>query len=117
MRKISEIKGEDALDVLADLLDPMSEICTDEKVKELFKERKKLNLATYILKKHKKSILTILALLEGVKPDEYKPSLAVLPVLVLQLLNDPDVIAVFRFAGSGISSGSAMENTQEIVKK
>lgn len=117
MRKISEIRGEDALDVLADLLDPMSEICTDEKVKELFKGHKKLNLATYILKEHKKSILTILALLEGVKPDEYKPSLAVLPVLVLQLLNDPDVISVFRFAGSGISSGSAMENTQETVKE
>jgi hypothetical protein len=117
MRKISEIKGEDALDVLADLLDPVSEICVDEKVKELFKKRKKLNLAAYILKEHKKSILTILALLEGVKPDEYKPSLAVLPVLVLQLLNDPDVIAVFQSAGLETFSGSATENTQEAAKE
>ena len=117
MRKLSEIRGEDALDVLADLLDPISEICTDKKVMELIKEHKKMKLATLILKEHKKSILTILAILEGVSPDEYKPSLAVLPVLVLQLLNDPDVVAVFRFAGSGISSGSATENTQEIVKE
>lgn len=117
MRKISEIKGEDALDVLADLLDPVSEICVDERVQNLIKERKKIKLATLILKEHKKSILTILAILEGVNPDEYKPSLAVLPVLVLQLLNDPDVVAVFRFAGSENSSGSATENTQEIEKE
>lgn len=117
MRKISEIRGEDALDVLADLLDPVSEICVDEKVVDLFKDKevknKKLKIATLILRKHKKAIIKILAILEGVNPDEYKPSLAILPVHVLQLLNDPDVIAVFQSAGLETSSGSATENIQE----
>ena len=121
MRKLSEIRGEDALDVLADLLDPVSEICVDEKIKELYKdkeaENKKLKMATLILRNHKKAIIKILAILEGVKLEEYKPSLAVLPVLVLQLLNDPDVISVFRFAGPETSFGSATENTQAIAKK
>ena len=121
MRKLSEIRGEDALDVLADLLDPVSEICTDKEIVDLVKdkevENKKLKVATLILHNHKKSIIRILALLEGVNPEKYSPSLAVLPVLVLQLLNDPDVVSVFQFAGPETSFGSATENIQAIAKK
>ena len=33
MRKLSEIKGEEALDVLAEIIEPAAEIFTDENVK------------------------------------------------------------------------------------
>ena len=35
MRKLSEIQNEDALDVIADIIDPVIEICKDEELKNI----------------------------------------------------------------------------------
>ena len=42
LRKLSEIKGEEALDTLADLLDPVSDVFSDEKFAEYIRKGKKL---------------------------------------------------------------------------
>lgn len=96
MRKLSEIRGENALDVLADLLEPVSEIFTDNEFINKIRGGEKMAACTLALRNHKSAVLRILAILEGVSPEEYNPSLAEIPVLLLQLLNDPDVVAVFQ---------------------
>jgi len=113
MKKLSEIRGDDALDVLAEILEPVSEIFTDNDFVDKIRKEKKIQAASIILKNHKAAILKILAILKGVDPGEYNPSLIELPMLVLGLMNDPELLPVFHLAGLKISSGSAMENTEE----
>ena len=113
MRKISEIRGEDALDVLADILEPISEIFTDKKFVNAIRSRNKMEAAMILLREHKTATLAALAALEGVEPDEYNPSILDLPMLILNLLNDPDIVAVFHLAEQKTPSGSATESTEE----
>lgn len=116
MRKLSEIRGEDALDVLADILEPAAEIMTDKEIAKFVRDKKPLKAVKLALKNHKKSVITILAVMEDEDPETYMPGLATLPVKLLELVNDPDMIQVFYSQGEmegGTPSGSAMESTEE----
>lgn len=114
--KLSEIKGEHALDVLADLMDPIAEIAQDQMVVKLLRSNQKLTGVKILLKKHKKSVLNIMAILNEEDPKTYNPSLLTLPALVLEILNDPDLVDLFQSGEEVTSSGSPTENT-EVEKK
>jgi len=112
--KFSEIKGEQAINVLAEILDPVAEIATDKEVKEAAKSTR-LMLAKTIMKKHPKSILKIFALINGEDPDSYAPNILQIPAMLLELLNDPAFAQFFPSQGQKpeeTSSGSAMENIE-----
>ena len=94
MRKLSEIKGEEALDVLAEIIEPAAQIFTDENVKAL-KSGSRIKATKIILKDHKKAILTLMAALEETPVEEYKPTLLALPALILGVLNDPELQSLF----------------------
>ena len=113
--KLSEYQGEAALDILADLIEPAGEIMSDKEIGEVFKENrfKAIGLA---IKNHKKAVMQILATMDGVPVDEYKCNVFSLPVKILELLNDPEMIQLFQYqgqTGDANSSGSASENTEE----
>ena len=95
MRKLSEIKGEEALDVLAEIIEPAAEIFTDENVKEALKSGSRIKAVKIILKDHKKAIITLMAALEETPVEEYKPTLLALPALILGVLNDPELNSLF----------------------
>lgn len=95
MRKLSEIKGEEALDVLAEIIEPAAEIFTDENVKKALKSESRIKAAKIILKDHKKAILALMAALEETPVEEYKPTLLALPALILGVLNDPELQSLF----------------------
>lgn len=120
MKRISDIKGEDALDVLADMLEPAAEIMTDRNIVELARTEKKLLAIKAAIKDHKKAVLQVLAILDGENPETYNPPLMTLPLKLLEVLNDPDVQMVFSPQGQnleGSASGSATESTEAIVIK
>ena len=113
--KLSEYQGEAALDILADLIEPAGEIMSDKEIGEVFKKNrfKAIGLA---IKNHKKAVMQIMAVLDGVPVDEYKCNVFTLPAKILELLNDPDLIQLFTYqgqTGDANSSGSASENTEE----
>ena len=113
--KLSEYQGEAALDLLADLIEPAGEIMSDKQIGDIFKENrfKAIGLA---IKNHKKAVMQILATMDGVPVDEYKCNVFSLPVKILEILNDPDMIQLFQYqgqTGDANSSGSASENTEE----
>ena len=113
--KLSEYQGEAALDILADLIEPAGEIMSDKEIGEVFKENrfKAIGMA---IKNHKKSVMQIMATIDGVPVDEYKCNVFTLPVKILELLNDPDLIQLFTYqgqTGDANSSGSVSENTEE----
>ena len=113
MRKLSEIKGEDAMDILADLIEPLAEFAQDKTFVEMIRSGERIKAVSYAIKTHKKAVLTVMALLEDENPDEYEPPLLRLPVMLLELFNDPELIALFPSQQTVTSSGSATENTED----
>lgn len=95
MRKLSEIKGEEALDVLAEIIEPAAQIFTDENVKNALKSESRIKAVKIILKDHKKAILALMAALEETPVEEYKPTLLAIPALILGVLNDPELQSLF----------------------
>lgn len=115
--KLSEIKGEEALDVLADLIEPVAMMMTDDEIQKIYQSQPKLNLVKYIIKNHKSELIEIMAILERKDPKEYAKEVTILslPKKLLELLNDEDLVSVFQSQVQSMgetSSGLAMVNTE-----
>ena len=113
--KLSEYQGEAALDILADLIEPAGEIMSDKEIGEIFKKNrfKAIGMA---IKNHKKAVMHIMAIMDGVPVEEYKCNVFTLPAKILELLNDPEMIQLFQYqgqTGDAKSSGSVSGNTGE----
>lgn len=114
MRKLSEIKNEDALEVLADIFDPITRICSDKEIRTLA-GKSRAEAVKAAVKNHKRDVLYILAKLDGEDPDKYEVNIIQIPVKIFDLLNDPDMASFFSSQGltsSNDASGSATENTE-----
>lgn len=127
--KLSDIKGERCLDVVADLIDPIASMAQDEDVVALFKpakvpegetpraffaERMRRGLPA-LLRGHRSEIIQIMAALEGVTPTVYKRSLT-MPKLftdVFEVLTDESITAFLSSPSmTETSSGSASASTE-----
>lgn len=123
MRKLSEYRDEEALDLLADIIEPISELTADEDFKNVFggEEKKKFSAKDMFMairiacKKHKAAVMTILAALEGVPVEEYHCNVFTVPLRFFELITDKDMLSVFtsqvREMNLSPSSGPATENT------
>lgn len=92
--KLSEIKGERSLDVLADIMEPIDEIMRDEAVRKAAGESKLKGIALAI-KNHKSAVVKIMATLDGEDPETYEYDFLTLPHKVLELLTDDAVQSLF----------------------
>lgn len=97
MRKLSDIKGEEALDVLAEILVPITTIASDAEVREGI-ETNVAKCVSIALKKYKDEIFDILATIEGVEKDEFIETVDILtlPVMLVEVLNEPMVQELFQ---------------------
>ena len=87
--RLSEIKGADAIDVIADIIDPVTKILADEEIKKVVQSKKPaLEITKVILKRQKEAILEVLAIINMEDPKAFKPSLIQLPIMILQLVQD-----------------------------
>lgn len=103
MKKLSEYENEEALDLLADIIEPAVAIIGDAKVKEMYQGKAtKIALAQYIIRDHKTDIIGILARLEGIPVEEYKVNLFTLPMKLIEILNDEELISFFTQTASTI---------------
>ena len=126
--KLSEIKGERTLDVIADIIDPIANIAEDEAASALFKREKLPDGMTAkkfllqrarkalpaLLKGHKSDIISIMSTIEGTTPEEYTASLNLVKLTkdAIDLLTDEAFTTLFISAQSGKSSGSAPVSTE-----
>lgn len=126
--RLSDIKGERALDVIADIIEPIANIAEDEKAKALFKvenlpegeDSKKY--ATKRLKKgvpalikgHKDDILSILAAINGKSVEEYANTFGIVSLVrdVIDLMTDDSFVDLFISAQTEKPSGSVQEATE-----
>lgn len=114
LRQISQIKDDDALDLLADLLEPVVEICSNEEFKKLIKSKKanRLKIAQLLLKNNKKEIMQILSILSD--EEEYHCNTISLLSDVVNLMNDEELISFFtsQMQMEETLSASALESTE-----
>lgn len=87
--KLSDIKGDRVLDVIADIIDPIANIVQDKDVAAMFKReavpegmeardffaKRMCKGLPVLLKGHKADIIAIMAAIEGVTPEQYAESL------------------------------------------
>lgn len=102
--KLSDIKGDRVLDVIADIIDPIANMVQDKDVAAMFKreavpegmeardffaERMRKGLPI-LLKGHKADIIAIMAATEGVAPEQYAASLDLPKLLtdVMEIVTD-----------------------------
>ena len=102
--KLSEIRGDRCIDVVADLIVPVSRLAKDPNVKQAFAAKKPPKGVTAqdffvermgevlpsLLKDHKEDFIEIMATLEGVTPAEYAENLNLAKLFqdVVSLLTD-----------------------------
>ena len=96
MRKLSEIKGEEALDVLADILEPIITIVNDSEVQAGF-ETNVAKCVSIALKKYKKEVLGVFSCINGKSVEETleEIDLLTLPAYIVDLLNEPAIQDLF----------------------
>lgn len=110
--KLSDLKGEAALDALADMIEPASEIMTDTHFVKCLRDGNRMKAVQLALRNHKKAIIAIMAACDGKKPKDYEVNILSLPKKLLEIFNDPEVVSLFQSQGqtTSTSSGSATEN-------
>lgn len=109
--KLSDIKGDKVLDVIADIIVPIANIASDEKASGIFSrkplpqgvtakdfivERVKGSIPA-LIKNHKEDLITILAAIGGVTKEEYAADLTLASLLkdFTELLTDEEFLALF----------------------
>lgn len=107
--KLREIKGERAIEVIADLIAPIANIATDQKNLQLFHAEKKEGESSkdtalrdfkekipLLLRTHKEDVLAILCAINGSNPEE----LNMLDIMkgIVELGNDQDFQNLFLSA-------------------
>ena len=110
--RLSDFAGDEALELMADIIDPATRIINDPKTKELRSNR--IKLVQHILKNHKKETLKIYELLYKKKGKTATP--VDLLNMVMDVLGDPDLQSLFISQARNLeetSSGSATENTED----
>lgn len=120
--KLSDIKGDRVLDVIADVIDPIANMVQDKDVaamferkavpegmdaRDFFAERMRKGMPV-LLKGHKADIIAIMAAIEGVAPEQYAASLD-LPKLftdVMELVTD-DALLDFLSSSETVKGADA----------
>lgn len=127
--RLSDIKGERAIEVIGELIDPIANIAEDKEASALFRREKLpegIDAKAFVvsrlrkglpvlLKNHKGDIVSILAAIEGVTPAEYAATLDLKKVVkdLTELLTDEEFMAFFTSEQSEKSSGSVTANSED----
>lgn len=116
MVKLSDYKGEEAIELWADLLDPISAIITDAEVAKVIKSGKsRLEIAKEILRKHKEEATQILLRIDSDPIDGLNIVVRLVSILA-EIGSNEEIRPFFGYAAQEKmekeSSGSAMVNTE-----
>lgn len=99
--KISEFRNEAGLEVIADIIEPLSVVFGDQRFRKMVEDGSvnKLQVVRYLLKNHATPVIEILARLNGTTPGEYDKSVIGMTRDLLDLLNDEELRDFFPSQG------------------
>jgi len=116
MKKLSDYKGDEAIELWADLIDPLTKLFTDDELKKVVTSGKnKLEIAKVILKRHK---LEAIEIMQRIDPDPIDGVNIVMRLIALlaDIGQYEEIKSFFGYAEEAKtdngSSGSATENTE-----
>lgn len=117
MRKLSDYKDDDALELWADLLDPLTKILSDDKIRSIVNSGKpKLIIAKEILKGHKSEAVEILTRIDPEPVDGLNVVLRLIN-LITEIGQNDEIKSFFAYAEQAEtdkeSSGLPTENIEE----
>lgn len=119
MAEINDLRrqNEDALDMFADIVEPVAEIFADPEVRKVFSSGGAyIKAVKPAVKNHKQAVIEILARLHGVDVDSYRVNLFMIPIELTRLINRPEVqdflASLSQEIGDEGFSGSPMVNTE-----
>ena len=117
MKKLSEYKDGEALDIIADILEPIVAMTKNEKFMKIVdnKEASRLEKVQVALRECKPEIKWMLAVLNRVPVEEYHCSIASLMADAATLFSDEDFMGFFESQSrktSNTTFGSATESTE-----
>lgn len=120
--RLSDVKGERTLDVIANVIDPISNIAEDNEAAELFIRKKLPDGMTVkqfflqrarksvpaLLKGHKADVIAILSAIEGTSPENYAEELNLAKLFkdCVELLTDEAFMTFFTSVGSNAEDDS-----------
>ena len=130
--KLSDVKGDRTLEVIADLIEPICNIAEDENAAALFKReqlpdgmtakkfllQKAKKAVPALLRGHKGDVISILSSIEGTSPEAYTGALSLVKLTkdFIDLMTDEAFTELFISAQiTEKPSGSAQENTKAPV--
>lgn len=93
--KLSEFKGEDALNVLATIIKPVTEILNDKEIKAAWSKGADIAKCVEIaIKKHQKAVVIILSTMAEKSYEEYMKDATVFSITgqFVEMLNDQELI-------------------------
>ena len=115
---LSKFENEDAIDLLAEIMEPASLILSDEEFSRKWTSGQPVILAVkYALKNHKKEVVQIISALHGENPETYRFNLLTLTADLILLLNDSYLKEVFTLQAqneTNENSGSVTVSTEEV---
>lgn len=117
--KLSDFRDEQALDLLAEIIEPAAEIMADKKISDILRSGKPIDAVKIMIKEHKQSVIAILAAMDNVPISEYHCNVFTLPARLIEVLNDKELMSFFTSQNQTISevvSGSVTENIKELKK-
>lgn len=115
MRSLTEIKGDDALDLIADMLEPATEIMSDKEVKTAYYTKNMASAVKVAIKNHKDAVKLILALLNEEDVSTYDASVADVVKSAMQIITDKALQDLFTLPNQKPEddiSGSASESSE-----
>ena len=124
MKSLSDFRDEQALDLLADVFEPVVKIMSDNEFLTAFDKGKRLEAVKIAIKNHKPEVMEVLAAMEGVPVSEYHCNVFTVPIrlgeVVGAIMKEPELMAFFTPQGktkskeyTKTSSGSATGITKE----
>lgn len=94
MKKLSEYKNRDALDKLADIIEPLGELMSDKNFLAAL-NTDKWKAIKIAAKNHPDASLAFLAAVDGIPVEEYECGVMALPLRMMEVFGDPDLYAGF----------------------
>ena len=112
--KISEYRDEAALELLANISEPAIEIFADKELTDLIRQKKSGKAVSVAIKNHKKEVMELLAAMDGVPIEEYHCNIFSLPLKLMEILSDKELIAFFsKTQETQTVSGNVTESSEE----
>ena len=117
MKRLSDYKDEEAVELWANLLDPFINIFKDEDVRGMFAAKKpSILIAQEMLKSHKKDVSAIMLIIDPTPLDGLN-ILIRLVTMINEMFEDPTLRSFFG-SSAGVNKveipfGSATENTED----